>query len=469
MSATRRTQVSDIQTIKELKGIAKELGIPRFSKLSKSDLIAGINSFKPPQTKAQPEAQPQPSVSDLSAIRRLPRVNLNMTIKRLKEIARERNMGGFSKMNKKELVETLNNPKSNALQRYVPESIPLAPNVKIGMANQWEDLCGESTCTTDLDNSNRIKYFKVTGNLNRDLTTNIMQKITPEVTMRTKVVVSFSSTIHRGQGETVIYHKTFASPEAFSSMSDIRTYIGTCESRRLDLSDNSTWSAAYLPPDSVDRSPGVYQGKVSFNYARVKLISSNEPLMGCGPLPEWLRSKKSIYSIDQDQDNLCVWRCLVIFTRLQKNADQPSKRTTEDALKLAREFYDDNNLKKKDVKPTKLSDFEKIADKFNVNIRLFETIQKNGQEIWQMVYGKNKFKESRESIDIGLYVDKSKEMSHCFYIKNLELLTTHWNCKGCGQRFERHGNYHRHVNEDRCTGGKTTVICKGEKFRKIMC
>ena len=114
-------------------------------------------------------------------------------------------------------------------------------------------------------------------------------------------------------------------------------------------------------------------------------------------------------------------------------------------------------------------DFEKIADKFNVNIRLFETIRKNVQDIWQMVYGKNKFKESRKSIDIGLYVDKSKQISHCFYIKDIELLTTHWNCKGCGQRFERHGNYHRHVSEDRCTGGKTNVICNGKKFRKIMC
>ena len=45
-----------------------------------------------------------------------------------------------------------------------------------------------------------------------------------------------------------------------------------------------------------------------------KLIASNEPLMGCGPLPDWLRKKRCIHSLDTFDDNLCVWRCLAIYS-----------------------------------------------------------------------------------------------------------------------------------------------------------
>ena len=104
-------------------------------------------------------------------------------------------------MKKKELVGALNNPNPHwRHQSDVPEFVPFVPNVKVGVASKWEDLCGDSTCATDPDSSGRIKYFKVTGNLNHNLTTNIMQEITPEVTLRVKVFVSFSSTIHRGKG-----------------------------------------------------------------------------------------------------------------------------------------------------------------------------------------------------------------------------------------------------------------------------
>ena len=46
-----------------------------------------------------------------------------------------------------------------------------------------------------------------------------------------------------------------------------------------------------------------------------KLIASNEPLMGCGPLPDWLRKKRCIHSLDTFDDNLCVWRCLAIYSQ----------------------------------------------------------------------------------------------------------------------------------------------------------
>ena len=110
--------------------------------------------------------------------------------------------------------------------------------------------------------------------------------------------------------------------------------------------------------------------------------------MGCGPLPGWLRGKRCIYALDAFGDNLCVWRCLAIYKRLAcggKNRVQ--ERNCDATLVLAREYYGDNNLKKRDVRATKLVDFEGIARHHNVNIMLYEP-KKNAVSVWRLVYGK---------------------------------------------------------------------------------
>ena len=73
--------------------------------------------------------------------------------------------------------------------------------------------------------------------------------------------------------------------------------------------------------------------------------------MGCGPLPDWLRDKCCFYAIDTFL--LCVWRCLVIYRRHVRGETNQVKT-------------------KKDIRPTKLVDFEGIAKHNNVNIILYE-------------------------------------------------------------------------------------------------
>ena len=79
-----------------------------------------------------------------------------------------------------------------------------------------------------------------------------MEKITPIIETRTKVIHAFSCVIYRGQGEIIEYSKTFkAPPGTFSSLDDIKEYIRQCEQKRLDLEDAETWSKAYLPPPQL--------------------------------------------------------------------------------------------------------------------------------------------------------------------------------------------------------------------------
>ena len=372
---------------------------------------------------------------------------------------------------KKEIKEILENKKKLPQQEVNTTGESSAPQ---------EVITDKTEIKLD-ENGDRVKVFKTTGNLNFDLTDIIMKKITPIIETRTKVIHAFSCVIYRGQGEIIEYSKTFKAPSGtFSSLSDIKEYIHQCEQKRLDLEDSETWSKAYLPATATYNSKGVYEGRVLFTSVSTKIILSNEPLLGCGPLPKWLADKKCIYAIDKIDDNLCLWRCLAIHQRIMKRKKRPEEDTNRDALKLARDFYKKPNLKREDVKPTRLVDFENIAKQFKVNIRLFEP-EAESKTVWKLVFGKNQFKKNLPCVDIGLFVkedhdgeqsdeaeNKNPREGHCFFIKDIELLAKLWECAGCQQRFNKHVNYNRHVTGGTCSGGKTKLICPGEKFERIM-
>ena len=94
------------------------------------------------------------------------------------------------------------------------------------------------------------------------------------------------------------------------------------------------------------------------------------------------------------------------------------ERNCKAALNLAREYYGDNKLKRKDVRPTKLVDFEGIARHHNVNIMLYEPHEDRGKDagsIWQLVYGKIHHKNDLPTINMGLLG------GHCFYIKKMNV------------------------------------------------
>ena len=188
-------------------------------------------------------------------------------------------------------------------------------------------------------------------------------------------------------------------------------------------------------------------------------MASNEPLVGCGALPDWLRNKRCIYAIDTFGDNLWVWRCLAIYKRhacSEKNRVQ--ERICDAALNLAHEYYGDNKLKKRDARPTRLVDFEGISEHFNVNIMLYEPKKDRGKDagsIGRLVYGKIQHKSDLPTINMGLLG------GHCFYIKKMDVLCGRWECKRCRQIFTRNKDLTVHLKEERCRGGKTKIICPG--------
>ena len=253
----------------------------------------------------------------------------------------------------------------------------------------------------------RVKEFRVTGNLNRSNTKMIMANITPHIEMRVKVIYSFKSVIYRGNGEIKDYSKTLDSaPGMFTSLKEIQAYIEECEQKRLDLDNEEVWSKAYLPATRTTEVRGNYEGKVVFKHVQIRLVASNEPLMGCGPLPDWLRSKRCIYALDKFDDNICVWSCLSIHKKLARGEEnRVQERNRNAAFGLVCEYYGDKNLKKRNMRPTKLVDFESIARHHNVNIMLDKPKKDRGKDsgsVWQLVYGKTQHKSNLPTINMGL-------------------------------------------------------------------
>ena len=79
----------------------------------------------------------------------------------------------------------------------------------------------------------------------------------------------------------------------FTSLKEIQAYIEECEQKWFNLDNEEVWSKAYLPATRTTEVRGSYEGKVIFKHVQVRLVVSNEPLMGCGQLPDWL--KKTLY------------------------------------------------------------------------------------------------------------------------------------------------------------------------------
>ena len=514
--------------VKELKALAKERGIKRYYWLRKAQLLESLETETPPTEAPENEIMEAPETEIMEApeteimeapeteimeapeteIMEAPVPEIKKPVllpTKMENISTVSSLVGLAKK-QADLVQKAINKFADWLINYVPAPIRRTVNTRVEklkkqikeilenkkkLPRQEVNTTGESSTAQEVftnkteiklvENGGRVKVYKTTGNLNFDLTDKIMEKITPIIETRTKVIHAFSCVIYRGQGEIIEYSKTFkAPPGTFSSLADIKEYIRQCEQKRLDLEDAETWSKAYLPATATYASKGVYEGRVRFTSVSTKIILSNEPLLGCGPLPKWLADKKCVYAIDKIDDNLCLWRCLVIHQRIMKGKKRPEEDTNREALKLARDFYRIPNLKREDVKPTRLVDFENIAKQFKVNIRLFEPERNEDETAWRLVFGKNQFKKNLPCVDIGLFVyedhdededekyNRYSRQGHCFFIKDIELLTKTWECVGCRQRFNRHDNYNRHVTGGTCGGGKTKLICPGEKFERIM-
>ena len=83
----------------------------------------------------------------------------------------------------------------------------------------------------------------------------------------------------------------------FFTSDKIQVYIEICEQKQVDLENAEIWSRVYLPATRTTETEGNDQGKVTVKHVQIRLVVSNEQLMGFGPPLNWLRKKDCIYTI----------------------------------------------------------------------------------------------------------------------------------------------------------------------------
>ena len=303
----------------------------------------------------------------------------------------------------------------------------------------------------------RYKRWRIVEGLNKDLTPRFMEKIRENVGTSFYMRHVYSYMLKNIEdGTTLIYYQNKGSPW-------MKTYAAA-ENWIREM------EAARLESDNIERpdTKWFFESHLSVD---VKVVMDRQPLMGTGPLPNWLRNlanagrKQAMVTLDTYRDNLCLWRCIAVHRGARPD------RSTEAARDLAKSFYKLRNMPSTWEK-TSLDELEKVEMHLNkgkvladwLGIRVYMPELANADEIefgietsprivWHLM--RNPAQQIKNVMTIGLYGD------HAFLIKDITKLAKSYECNHCHARFTKACNLQRHA--ERCAQGKTVIDCPGEK------
>ena len=329
------------------------------------------------------------------------------------------------------------------LRKFDPISRETIRNVT-NYQNEILDLYDTAEYEGEESEGRRYKRWRIIQDLEKDLTPDFMTKI------REKVNTSFIARhIYGNQlrniedGTVFVYYINKGSPW-FNNFSDAEKWLSEREKVRLDS-------------DKIERPNTKWVFEAYFN-ADVKVILDRQPLLGTGPLPDWLRNlshSRNMIALDTYRDTLCLWRCIAVH-----RGSRPDRSTTA-ARELAKGFF---NLKAapQDCRRTSLDELDKVEKYLNekqiikdwMGIRVYRPERlKDGEVVWHL-WRKPPAKLTN-ILTIGIYE------GHAFIIKDISKLAKIYACVYCHSRFTQACHLQRHF--ERCSQGKTVIECPAEK------
>jgi len=119
-----------------------------------------------------------------------------------------------------------------------------------------------------------------------------------------------------------VYYSNPKGSQWYNKQEDAEKWLNTREEERLDN-------------ERVEMSNTKWAFEGFFN-VDVKVVLDRQPLVGTGPLPDWLRNlahSRAMVALDTYRDNLCLWRCLAV------HRGACTDRCTKEARSLAQSFY----------------------------------------------------------------------------------------------------------------------------------
>ena len=180
----------------------------------------------------------------------------------------------------------------------------------------------------------------------------------------------------------------------------------------------------------------------------VKVILDRHPLfLGLGRLPDWLRNKHGVLSLNTYEDNLCLFRCIAV----QWGATP--KRNMRKTRELEKAFFTQRPGLRNRLTDKHLSLLE---NHFKQGIGAY-TVQPNGDFILTHVPA-NYDQVGRPLLNMGLYD------GHAFLITDLKQVAGTYTCGECQARFTKSCHLVRHV-ADRCSRGQTKINCPNNQIK----
>ena len=280
-----------------------------------------------------------------------------------------------------------------------------------------------------------IKFNRFGGlNLESSIAGHINRSIEERVRSRFKLeITSWIQLQNIEDGSTMDWYNTdLGESPWFETLVASQEWVGRQEEARLSNTNrpNTKWSYNF--------TKAVY----------VKVILDRHPLfLGLGRLPEWLRNKHGVLSLDTYEDNLCLFRCIAVHW------GATPKRNMRKTRELEKSFFTQCPDLRNRLTDKHLSLLEKH---FKQGIAAYE-VQPNGDFILTHVPA-NYAQVGIPLLNMGLYY------GHAFLITDLKQVANTYTCGDCQARFTQSCHLARHVANN-CSRGQTKINCLNNRIK----
>ena len=339
--------------------------------------------------------------------------------------------------------------KRNRRQQLLRQYDPFPPhNVRnvTDYQNEILNLYNVTKFEGEESNGRRYKRWRFIKDIDKDLTPQFMRKIRENVRTSFYARHVYSYMLRNIEDGTIIFYYQNKGSPWMKAYGEAENWLSKMEAKRLDT-------------DSVERPDTKWIFEGHFN-VDAKVVLDRQPLMGTGPLPDWLRNRahaargQAMVALDTYRDNLCLWRCIAVHKGARAD------RSTKAAQDLAKSFFKLRNTPT-DCAKTSLDELEKVEMHLNkgtafsgwLGIRVYQPERVGTEVVWHLT--RNPAAQFKNIMTIGIFGE------HAFLIKDIAKLAKTYECIHCHARFTQSVSLQRHA--ERCAQGKTVIDCPGEK------
>ena len=280
-----------------------------------------------------------------------------------------------------------------------------------------------------------IKFNRSGGlNLESSIADQINRSLEERVRSRFKLEITSWIQLQNTEDGSMMdwYNRELGESPWFETLVAAREWVSRQEEARLANFDrpNTKWS--------YELTKSVY----------VKVILDRHPLfLGLGQLPDWLRNKRGVLSLDTYDDNRCLFRCIAV------HRGATPKRNMRKTKELEKSFFTQRPGLRNRLTDKHLSLLEKH---FKQGIAAY-TVQPNGDFVLTHIPA-NYAQVGIPLLNMGLYD------GHAFLITDLKQVAGTYTCGDCQARFDRADNLARHAANN-CSRGQTKITCPNNRIK----